>query len=891
MKSKKAQITVFIILGIVLLAVAGFAFYAAGFLRQSTLEKEAERILSDIQRKSALDYYITSCLQRSLENGLVLLGEQGGAIYQSQANQTKFYNYWRLTGIDPALQLLNLRGIPVLPFNNSNTTQNVSYGIYANYEMMALRSYSVYLGGNNPPSYPYPKNLTSVRNDMPLSNRRFQFNELCMPDGPNTANLASRLNIDFSSANNTCSDHYGSNSFQYYLKKFVEEDTKKCVNISMLASFLGYSVVEGNINASVLFTDEGVGVLIDYPLLISVNSNIPFTKRLEYTTYVPVRIKKIYESIWNLLWEEKNNIFFDLRNAQNGNPVCRLPGNVIVNCIYENMSLNFIENVCQNSTTDGAPSCSEKHHNYSNILQLTDYNSSISGKPYVFQVAIENRPPALSWIHQTPANNEYDIIVRENETIFINPYGFDPDEDLYVTKTVNSKRYMDTIYLYSGWKETWDEEFNFSCCSNINLVGSPTFDCTKEEGRSRCTVRTIIDLKNWTDYRPYNETSRNASFRNVTRNDTGSHVVRVQVCDEEGLCDWQDVRILVLDFPQVIINNSNEYDDINDSVASIEDPYTLDGSKSVVATSTITGLVWSDILEGKIWNDYPDDILLNLPDSSVSIKDILQYSFKIPGNHEISLSIHSDAGTTTDSITVPVFECLPHRSPEEIYPYGPEYSGNHTCCKGNPLVSHTVGGWGTFKDETQVCYYDEVLACHPAVFSFSVLPNAVSENPSGILSSSPSFTDDAPTDNPRKNDIYKREVEQKCSGNRGNACSGAIIYTYTNSKLCYSANPALGETESCQGPAQNKNNCDSLTSSKCYNFTNGNSFEKEFLLPDLNGITLATGICNKNPECSTPGASGYDDGTGLYLCNATCDGNGGCTYATECALNPSPSCP
>lgn len=75
--SKKGQITIFIILGIVLLAGASFMFY----LNSKNAEKVEQKTSLNTDK---IENYIKTCIDNSLKKNLLLIGDQGGLLYKSQ---------------------------------------------------------------------------------------------------------------------------------------------------------------------------------------------------------------------------------------------------------------------------------------------------------------------------------------------------------------------------------------------------------------------------------------------------------------------------------------------------------------------------------------------------------------------------------------------------------------------------------------------------------------------------------------------------------------------------------------------------------------------------------------------------------------------------------------
>ncbi|MBD3355206.1 hypothetical protein GF361_04440, partial [Candidatus Woesearchaeota archaeon] len=78
--SKKAQITVFILIGLIILIIFGFLFYLVNLKERSESEINIEKFTSEVLKPKILEQYTTLCLDEALEQGLILIGKQGGYI-------------------------------------------------------------------------------------------------------------------------------------------------------------------------------------------------------------------------------------------------------------------------------------------------------------------------------------------------------------------------------------------------------------------------------------------------------------------------------------------------------------------------------------------------------------------------------------------------------------------------------------------------------------------------------------------------------------------------------------------------------------------------------------------------------------------------------------------
>ncbi len=81
---KSGQITIFFLLGIVLLIVFGFLFYASKNLGNEDLKDDADKIYNDFMKTKSLSKYVDGCLEVSAKTGLKLAAIQGGVIYDNQ---------------------------------------------------------------------------------------------------------------------------------------------------------------------------------------------------------------------------------------------------------------------------------------------------------------------------------------------------------------------------------------------------------------------------------------------------------------------------------------------------------------------------------------------------------------------------------------------------------------------------------------------------------------------------------------------------------------------------------------------------------------------------------------------------------------------------------------
>lgn len=89
--SKRGQITVFILIGITLLIIFGIVFYTKGNVSKKETETAAKKINADAFDIIPVRKYVESCLKKASDDGLWLLGAQGGYVELPEGLSSTFY--------------------------------------------------------------------------------------------------------------------------------------------------------------------------------------------------------------------------------------------------------------------------------------------------------------------------------------------------------------------------------------------------------------------------------------------------------------------------------------------------------------------------------------------------------------------------------------------------------------------------------------------------------------------------------------------------------------------------------------------------------------------------------------------------------------------------------
>jgi len=102
---KRGQVTIFLIMGIVILAVFASIFYITSLVQKEELKAEAEELPVTFRAKTPVQSLVESCLRNTAIPGIYLLGIQGGVIYPDEPElilltENNIINYGYLNGIN-----------------------------------------------------------------------------------------------------------------------------------------------------------------------------------------------------------------------------------------------------------------------------------------------------------------------------------------------------------------------------------------------------------------------------------------------------------------------------------------------------------------------------------------------------------------------------------------------------------------------------------------------------------------------------------------------------------------------------------------------------------------------------------------------------------------------
>ena len=260
-KKKRSQVTVYIILGIIILFVAILFFYLRGTTEKVESMQELVRAQKIPEEVRPITNYVTTQLDDAAKKGLLLIGMQGGCIYEGQGGLTR----------DDTKSIL---------YNKNN----VSYGLYK----QKIEYISFYQP--NPPNYPWHKfpytldinsGYFGVYNLPPLTG-----------SGP---------------------------SIQLQLEYFIINYMQENIDLMIIFNEWGFDIDAdiNKINVSVIIGENDVTAFLTYPLEITKRSTSETTSISYFYTNPQIRLRKVYNLAHDLMKKDIVGILFDVDSPDN----------------------------------------------------------------------------------------------------------------------------------------------------------------------------------------------------------------------------------------------------------------------------------------------------------------------------------------------------------------------------------------------------------------------------------------------------------------------------------------------------------------------------------------------------------------------------------------------
>jgi len=387
--SPKAQITLFMILGLVILLVFLFLIQLSTRLSQDTLELSKENVLAQAFKKEGLRLYVDDCLQDELTKGLLLLGRQGRLWADQPGGRVNFEPGKTGLVYAPSEQLGE--------FDSSR----VAYGITKKNYIEHENAYPCTEEANNP--------------------------EFCQYRFPNTSLSFGNLELLPSTLRGD-------------LQRFMTNRTVWCVQQFLLNNVSRQVVLESSpAEVSVEVFDDGISVKSEYPLRFKIGQN-KFFHLSTFDFFYSSQFGKFLNDIITFpLQQDQHYLDFNYSPENLNEPFFTFSSDIDLGRNCETAEDLF---VCQRSLRHETMSSLSVEmramplENGDDMFIFTPALYKIVNSPerFEFRVARQNRPPALSYINRSQCpDGGYDyLVIKGHETlgeINISAFALDPDED------------------------------------------------------------------------------------------------------------------------------------------------------------------------------------------------------------------------------------------------------------------------------------------------------------------------------------------------------------------------------------------------------------------------------------------------------------------------------
>ncbi|MGE0793606.1 MAG: hypothetical protein AB7V77_05510, partial [Candidatus Woesearchaeota archaeon] len=454
---KKAQVALFVILGIIILFVFSLMASTSRNLYESQLESQAQENLNEVLETRAINRYVSTCVNTIASEGLILLGEQGGVLYTFQGGLTNLSNL--------------IMGKDYLPYQvtksyvnddgeiyQQNEIRNVTYAItdlidncdifypptptifsleYTSY-YPALKTYlSDFKAKYSLPFYLGGCHLTQYRNTFSGFLGKNNIPSLCNKNGANKE-------IALLSGEDICYPHFYNDtiykiSIQEQIESYIQNNIHQCLDLEKF-NFFGSNVepIENETKVTVIFRTDKLEVNVKSPFNVIVDEK-PIKTYSEFISYQKIDLINIYKFVFNLISTSSHDPSFDLKRDWR-----------LTKGYYPLYFLTFNEEICKDFF------CGSRAY-FDDLISVVDLSSNLNGEKFVFNFASMQRKPILDYMHDNSQYGEYkpegetiptqlDYQFMVNSTIEFKPNAVDANSDILT-------------FNYSGWREDYTTYF------------------------------------------------------------------------------------------------------------------------------------------------------------------------------------------------------------------------------------------------------------------------------------------------------------------------------------------------------------------------------------------------------------------------------------------------
>ncbi len=265
---KRCQVTLFIIIGIVILVIVGLLIYLTTYVTKKGIEKEITKSENIPLAVQPIKTYIETCLDKTAKDAIILIGKQGGYIYE------------------------NFGGLGLPPLLN---------GAFVDYDNN-IYSYIIY-----PP----------MTEDFPFSSKPPNYPWINFPIDPYPPYREEVFAGDFGLLTLPPLEGLGQMSIQYQLMTYIKNKIKDCMEFNVFEE-QGFAVEEkGKLTVDVAIATTDIAVHLNYPLEIKSLTTEETTEISDFYINPKVRLRGIYGFVKELVSNDKNKINFDISDREN----------------------------------------------------------------------------------------------------------------------------------------------------------------------------------------------------------------------------------------------------------------------------------------------------------------------------------------------------------------------------------------------------------------------------------------------------------------------------------------------------------------------------------------------------------------------------------------------
>ncbi len=373
--NKKAQITIFMIVGLVILFTFVFLFQLVNSVQKDRLTSEQEKVFTKVFKKEAMRIYVEDCLSDELEEALIILGQQG-RVWSDQPGGVKEFSE-------------NINGVE----NPPGSGNRLSYGLAKTQDLPYENAYPCYNQTNSSP-------------------------EFCQYKFPENSEGFGELDLKTSTIRND-------------LRRYLINKTADCIINYTKTNISNKAEVEiEELNLGLNIENDGININADFPLKFSLGTE-EFFHLSQFDFFYPTQFKWLLESavVRPLFYDWK---YLDFNYTENtlqqqtfdyasNSPEC-INGTCKGSLFYDKYS------------SLGITMYKEENENGDDIFIFSSPEVLNRPELYEFKVARQNRPPALDYINRSQcllAGYDYLVIPDDEELgdINITLFALDPDED------------------------------------------------------------------------------------------------------------------------------------------------------------------------------------------------------------------------------------------------------------------------------------------------------------------------------------------------------------------------------------------------------------------------------------------------------------------------------